>query len=247
MPLALANALKHPVVIIIRMENLPVLPITQRETIKCMPIFLAFDQSGPGHYDAVEMSSSQSMPPSKEIDTTNIELGKDDSCRCGQGAKKGEKEIVSYDVFTKRCKCFQGVRACSDSCTFLGCANPYGKNTRERQRRNSTTGTRKRRAPEMSSETMSGQAFMSKKPNPNVNSQWTFFEELESTQLIQLQLSENNIDMAAIQLQFNQLLGADYVQPKTLKQITKKFVSYLTNNEVFKKIFKEQIRLNWFR
>ena len=89
MPLAMADALKLPIVIITQMENLPVLPITPRETMKCMPIFLAFDQSGPGHYDAVEMSSSQSMPPSQEIDKTNIELGKDDSCQCGQGAKKG--------------------------------------------------------------------------------------------------------------------------------------------------------------
>ena len=144
MPLAMASALKLPIVIITQMENLPVLPITPRETIKCMPIFLAFHQSGPGHYDAVEMSSSHSMPPSKEIDKTNIEHGKDDSCRCGQGAKKSEKEIVSCDVFRKRCKCFQGVRACSDRCTCLGCANPYGKNTREGQRRNSITGTRKR-------------------------------------------------------------------------------------------------------
>ena len=30
----------------------------------------------------------------------------------------------------------------------------------------------------MSSETMSGKDFMSKNPNPGVNSQWTFFEEL---------------------------------------------------------------------
>ena len=88
---------------------------------------------------------------------------------------------------------------------------------------------------------------MSKKPNPGVNSQWTFFEELVLTQLIQLQFSENDIDMAAIHLQFNQVLDADHVQPKTLQQITKKVVSYLTNNEVFKKIFKEQIRLNWLR
>jgi len=88
----MANALKLPIVIITQMANLPVLPITPRETIKCMPIFLAFHQSGPGHYGAVEMTSSQSMPPSQEIDKTNIELGKDDSCRCGQDEKKGEKE-----------------------------------------------------------------------------------------------------------------------------------------------------------
>ncbi|KAJ7353725.1 hypothetical protein OS493_032595 [Desmophyllum pertusum] len=68
MPLAMANALKLPIVVFTQMENLPVLPITPRETIKCMPILVAFDQSGPGHYDAVEMSSSKSMPPSQESD-----------------------------------------------------------------------------------------------------------------------------------------------------------------------------------
>ena len=88
---------------------------------------------------------------------------------------------------------------------------------------------------------------MSKKPHPGVNSQWTFFEELVLTQLIQLQFSENDIDMAAIHLQLNQFLDADYVQPKTLQQVTRKVVSYISNNEVFKKIVKEQIRLNWFR
>ena len=44
-------ALKRPIVIT-QMENLLVLHITPRATIKCMPIFVAFDQSGPGHYDA---------------------------------------------------------------------------------------------------------------------------------------------------------------------------------------------------
>lgn len=64
MPLAMANALKLPIVIFTEMENMPVLPITPRETIKCMPIFLTFDQSGPGHYDAVEMPLSKCTQPS---------------------------------------------------------------------------------------------------------------------------------------------------------------------------------------
>lgn len=246
MPLAMANALKLPIVVFTQMENLPVLPITPRETIKCMPILVAFDQSGPGHYDAVEMSSSKSMPPSQESDKTVIELGNDDSCRCGQGAKKNKKDIISCDVFKKRCKCFQGVRGCTDRCRCLGCENPYGKNIGEQQRSSSNTGTRKRRAPQMSSETMSGKDFISKKPHHGVNSQWTFFEELVLTQLIQLQFPDNDIDMATIHIQFNHLLGTDHVQSKTLQQITRKVVCYLTDNEVFKKMFKEQIRLNWF-
>ena len=247
MPLAMANALKLPIVIFTEMENMPVLPITPRETIKCMPIFLTFDQSGPGHYDAVEMPLSKCTQPSKDIPKKVIEPSTDDSCRCGQGTKKDKKDTISCDVFKKRCKCFQGIRGCTNRCRCLGCANPYGKNNGERQRSNSITGTRKRRAPQMSSEIMSGKDFMSKKPNPGVNSQWTFFEELVLVQLIQLQFSENDIDMAAVHFQFNQLRDTKYVHPKTPQQITRKVVSFLTENEVFKTIFKEQIRLNWFR
>lgn len=91
----------------------------------------------------------------------------------------------------------------------------------------------------MSSETTSGKAFMSKKQNPGVIVNGQVFEELMLTQLIQLQFSENDIDMAAIHLQFNQLLDADFIQPKTLHEVTKKVVSYLTNNEVFQNIFKD--------
>ena len=91
MPLAMANALKLPIVIFTDMENMPLLPITPRETIKCMPIFLTFDQSGPGHYDAVEMPVTKCTQPSKEIPKRVIEPSNDDSCRCGQGAKKDKK------------------------------------------------------------------------------------------------------------------------------------------------------------
>jgi len=43
MPLAMANVLCLPIVIMTPMENLPVLPITPRECIQCMSIFIAFD------------------------------------------------------------------------------------------------------------------------------------------------------------------------------------------------------------
>lgn len=125
MPLARANVLCLPIVVFTQMENLPVLPISRRDCIQCMPIFVAFDQSGVGHYDAVTQITHSE--PSCEVEKTDELQNKHEFCRCGQGAKRNEKDIVSCDQFKKRCKCFQGVRSCTDRCQCLGCENPYGK------------------------------------------------------------------------------------------------------------------------
>ena len=45
-PLAMANLLKIPTVIMTHMENLPVIAISARESLQCLPIFVAFEHSG---------------------------------------------------------------------------------------------------------------------------------------------------------------------------------------------------------
>ena len=92
--------------------------------MQCMPIFIAFDQSSAGHYDAVTQ-------------TTHFErsCGVEKSVKCKARVsavdvdkeQKKEKDIVSCDQFKKRRKCFQGVRSCADNSHCLGCENPYGK------------------------------------------------------------------------------------------------------------------------
>ena len=162
MPLAMANVLCLPIVVFAQMENLPVLPISPRDCIQCMPIFVAFDQSGVGHYDAVTQITHSE--PSCEVEKTDELQNKHEFCRCGQGAKKNEKDIVSCDQFKERCKCFQRVRSCTDKCQCLGCENPYGKKIYQEQKTRSSTGTRKRRPAQMTSETMSGSELMKKRP-----------------------------------------------------------------------------------
>ena len=110
------------------MENFPVLPITPRESLQCLPIFVAYDQSGPGHYDAVvQIENMQPTEESLEASTKEI---RDNlyGCRCGQGSRKKVKDITSCDQFHKRCKCFQGLQGCTDTCNCRGCENPYGGN-----------------------------------------------------------------------------------------------------------------------
>lgn len=53
MPLAIANLLKIPVVNMTQMEHLPVIPVSPRESLQSLPIFVASEHSGTGHCDAV--------------------------------------------------------------------------------------------------------------------------------------------------------------------------------------------------
>jgi len=247
MPLAMANVLGLPIVVFTQMENLPVLPISPRECIQCMPIFLAFDQSGVGHYDAVtQIPQITHSEPSCEVEKYDELLNKREFCRCGQGAKKNEKDIVSCDQFKKRCKCFQGVRSCTDRCQCLGCENPYGKKIYQEQETRASTGSRKRRPAQMTSESMSGSEFMKKRPCQGIVLRWTFFEEPVLAQLLQAQLPSTDIDMATIHVQFQQLIDNASIHPKPLQQVTRKVMLYLSENEAFQTLFKEQVRLNWF-
>ena len=244
MPLAMANVLCLPIVVMTQMENLPVLPITPRDCLQCMPIFIAFDQSGAGHYDAVTQitHSESSCEVEKSVEVEN----KNECCRCGQGAKKSEKDIVSCDQFKKRCKCFQGVRSCTDKCQCLGCENPYGKKIYQVQKTGTSTCQRKRRPAQMTSESIPGREFMVKRPCQGIVGRWTFLEELVLFQLVQAQLPNTEIDITTIHVQFQQLVDNETICPKTLQQITKKVMHYLSDNDAFQTLFREQVRLSWF-
>ena len=49
------------IVVITQMGSMSVVPVTPRETLQCLPIFVAFDHSAEGHYDAVAHSRSHSV------------------------------------------------------------------------------------------------------------------------------------------------------------------------------------------
>lgn len=128
----------------------------------------------------------------------------------------------------------------------LGCENPYGKRINQEPKQRVGTGKRKRRAAQMSSESMSGKEFMGKRPCESIVSQWTFLEELVLAQLLQAQFPETDIDMTTIHVQFQQLVDNATIHPKTFQQITRKVMLCLYENEAFQTLFKEQVRLNWF-
>ena len=54
------------------------------------------------------MPLTKCKQPSKEIRKRVIEPSNDDSCRCGQGAKKDKKDTISCDVFKKKVQVLSG-------------------------------------------------------------------------------------------------------------------------------------------
>ena len=88
------------------MESMTVVPVTPRETLQCLPIFVAFDHSGEGHYDAVAHSTSHSVATETQSRSIGNIATNPESCRCGQGARKKESNITSCDNFKKKVQVF---------------------------------------------------------------------------------------------------------------------------------------------
>ena len=49
-------------------------------------------------------------------------------CRCGQGAERKLKDVVSCLECKSKCLCLQAVNSCSNSCGCIGCESLFGKN-----------------------------------------------------------------------------------------------------------------------
>ena len=207
MPLAMANLLKLPIAVISQMENLPVVPITPRETLQCLPIVVAFDHSGAGHYDAVTKNVKGAQLSSETESLTDKKGDTDIGLIVAVDKVQKEKRPISLPVITskKRCKCFQGIIGCSENCQCQGCQNPYGKRKKSEQNIQTTKATtKKRRRHEMTSESLSGKQFLLKRPYQVSVHKWTLMEELALVQLVQYGLTtgaDKDIDMGIITLQ----------------------------------------------
>lgn len=55
---------------------------------------------------------------------------------------------------------------------------------------------------------------------------------------------DSDIDTQA--MQYSQLVDNNNLRPKTQEQITRKIISFLNDDNVFKALLKEQVKLNWF-
>lgn len=83
------------------------------------PIYVAYLQTGLGHYDAVVPSS---------VNVTEEDLAVSDSrkCNCGRMTTKGNPCSFSLMQYTCKCPCYNSKQPCRERCRCKGCSNTFG-------------------------------------------------------------------------------------------------------------------------
>ena len=104
MLMTLSNVLSMPITLFTSVPNMPTLCIipTHHTSLSAQPLFLAYTQSGPGHYDSV-------VPVNDDR-----ECAQDKKCKCYCGQKS---DGISEKCLSFRCTCHRQSR---------GCHNKYG-------------------------------------------------------------------------------------------------------------------------
>jgi hypothetical protein len=126
MPLALANVLGMPLMVLSLNHSTPFLDVCPRE-VKCaevLPIYLAHYSTGGGHYDA--LINQNALPRTSTVNEGEKKSGKhiDEAilskpfraCRCGVN-KKSDKSNRKYSF---RCPCIKSSGSCRPSCKCSG-------------------------------------------------------------------------------------------------------------------------------
>ena len=255
MPLAASNALCLPIVVFTAMLNFPLLPICpQDKTVSDDPIYLVYDMSFAGHYDAVQQQVNQLDQQHQDeqmMTSTNQSNNQPQlSCRCGQGAKRKCKESITCHEYKTGCKCFQNVSGCSMYCQCINCNNPYGKNVSGSEQ--IPCSSRKRRHHENSTVGLKGKYFTEIKAGGTVAVQWTMFEELVLVELIIGLLARDKLEPEGLFREYNYIVDTvrptnmgQYLGKKTEKQVTRKLSTFLNSQKVFETLMKEQTRINF--
>lgn len=121
--LALTNVLKIPIVVFSSINSYPVIPLIPRVSpLIRAPLYVAFNQSGKGHYDPVLPKKSVICQETNKASPNTVTT---QSCSCGRGGAK-DKERSFCSNYGSRCKCFQALQGCNPSCKCCNCGNPYG-------------------------------------------------------------------------------------------------------------------------
>jgi hypothetical protein len=98
MTVGLTNVLRINLVLFTSMEKIKTIPIVPREKVLCNDaLYLAFNNYGCGHYDAVVESVKQVTSTDEEVYSTENETSEHENqerkgCRCGWGAARQNKE-----------------------------------------------------------------------------------------------------------------------------------------------------------
>ena len=135
MPLALANILSSPILIFTSLQTTPVLLISPSTMHNALPaVYLAFNQFGAGHYDAVISNDASTSIQAREPACSDV--GETDSkaprrkCYCGRKSNQDrttKQACVDQKHYALRCPCYKNQLGCQDECSCKQCENPFGK------------------------------------------------------------------------------------------------------------------------
>ena len=133
MPLAMANILHANFIIFTADPQNPLWYVTPEDTPTQETVFLVYNSSGPGHYDAA-------LPYHKPVVPSEKRHSKLLTCSCGVNNRvEGRKSCIPLPQYSTRCRCYKNDQSCTSHCRCKDCANPHGtkcmKKPRKRIRR----------------------------------------------------------------------------------------------------------------
>lgn len=128
-PLNLCNALGLPVVVLSSAMHHPLINITLIYIRVPIPLFVAYNQYGAGHYDALVVSNTAGRHQELQVPSTPVLPTEVSKCTCGKNDKSGEAHCQPHEMkYTSvtRCQCYANKRTCTHLCKCKNCSNPFG-------------------------------------------------------------------------------------------------------------------------
>lgn len=125
-----------PIIVMTSMESVPVIPFIPEHCISRNPIYIAYTQAGPGHYDGTLPRHTSDIFSTEEGSCQQLTEVKQTKsfCRCGNsrqkninftacGFRSGSKENTTA-IYRSRCPCVKSKSDCRD-CQCHNCANQF--------------------------------------------------------------------------------------------------------------------------
>ena len=115
MVLALYNILCSPMIIFSTIPNQHIIPLMPQNILCDSLVSVAFNHTGPGHYDAV-------IPKQLGQKVTKVQSV---HCRCGVNGDG--PSCTDNESYKTRCKCHKLKLACTKACNCKNCVNSFGR------------------------------------------------------------------------------------------------------------------------
>ena len=119
MLMCLSNVLQMPIVVFSSLSYHPIFCITPEVQTISVPLMVAYNQYGAGHFDGVVQNESTST----HADDHTV-------CTCGKSDKSTKEhccEVKHKYTSSINCPCLKQKRGCGKNCKCRNCANIHGK------------------------------------------------------------------------------------------------------------------------